>query len=110
MKTEEELQKNKKLNLALVDDVQSLTKDEAIQYLKDLDLIFTPSESAQDVKLLLLPAWREGRKFLEANNCLLMSKFRVREILNLQKHLNKMYIPLSNLRGIARRVGLATEY
>ena len=55
-KTEEELQKNKKMNLALIDDVQTLTKDEAIKYLKDLDLIFTPSRSAEDLKLLLLPA------------------------------------------------------
>ena len=94
------------MNLALIDNVQTLTKDQAIKYLKDLDLIFTPSRSAEDLKLLLLPAWQEGRKFLEEDNCLLLSKYRIRELLNLQKHLSKMYIPLSNLRAIARRVGI----
>ena len=98
--------KNKKINLALVDDVQSLIKNEAIQYIKDLDIIYTLSGSARELKLLLLPAWKEGRKFLEADNCLLMNKYRVRELLNLQKQLKKMYIPLTNLRGIARRVGI----
>ena len=106
VKTEEELQKNKKLNLALVDDVNSLTKDEALKFLKDLDIIYPPEGSGQALKVLLLPAWKEGRKLLESNNSLLMNKFRVRELLNLQKHLNKMYIPLSTLRVIARRVGI----
>ena len=106
LETEKELLQNKKMNLALVDDVDSLTKDEAFKFLKDLDIIYPPTGNAKELKNLLLPAWQEGRKLLEADKSLLLNKFRVRELQNLHKLLNKMFIPLRNLRIIARKVGI----
>ena len=96
-----------KMNLALVNNVESITKEEAIRFLKDIDLFYNLEDNRAQLCDRLREAWMEGREILEENSKMLLKKYRLHELQNLKNKLKRNEkVGLKHLRSIARKVGI----
>ena len=95
-----------KMNLALVDDLASLTKEEGTKFIKELDLPVQPDLKSAGHKAVLEQCWKEGRSILEADGGKQLILFRIQELQNLKKLGNIYTVPLKILRIVARRMGI----
>ena len=95
-----------KQNLALVDNIETITKEEAKKFLKQLDLQFDERGGACSLRQSLRTSWEEGRQILEADNNKLLNAFRLHELKELAHYMQKNYIRVKKLRSIARKVGI----
>ena len=78
-----------KQNLALVDDLGSITKEEAKKFLNQLDLRYDQKADANSLKESLRESWEEGRQVLEAHNKKLLKIFRLHELSELVHNMKK---------------------
>ena len=103
---EKERSEKIKMNLALIDDLASLTKEEGIKFIRDLDLSVEPGLKTANFATVLKQSWHEGRSILEAENGKKLAMFRMQVLTNLKKLGNIRSVRLKILRAVARRMGI----
>ena len=102
---EEDIKRQVKMELALLENLSELTIKECRTYISKLD-IMTSCTKVKELRNVLRPFYIEGRTLLEANNGWLLRKKRYTILQRLRRLGNRNIIRMTILRKICKQVGI----